>query len=198
MRAFPDIALPTVSEWSGIVAKKGMSVVLTQRGWDAALVKAEARLRTAGSRMTRARRESAGTRTQFLATVLLGVASTSGRHSALVDDGVAGFLLALVVLLALAIVAIIRLRPLERASSSDDEADQSSRALPAAARSRGPVPAPRLVAPVSGPQVSGRPDSRGYAPRHVPRKHAEVQVADRPQVSGGPPWGPAPRPPGLG
>jgi hypothetical protein len=42
-----------------------------------------------------------------------------------------------------------------------------------------------------------RPARAGYRPRHAGAVEPELMVAGRLQVSGGPPWSPAPKPPGL-
>jgi hypothetical protein len=57
-------------------------------------------------------------------------------------------------------------------------------------------PRQRPVAPVPLPvRVPGQ--QAGYTARHGPGAAPSQSTSDRPRVSGGPPWGPAPRPPGM-
>ena len=61
----------------------------------------------------------------------------------------------------------------------------------------GPSPAaPPSPGPVRWPQAAG-PARAGYRPRHAGGMRPELMVTGRRQVSAGPPWSPAPRPPGL-
>ena len=53
-----------------------------------------------------------------------------------------------------------------------------------------PVRVPEAVDPLPNPAY------RSYTPRHVPVQQTG-QGMGRPKVSGAPPWGPAPRPPGY-
>jgi hypothetical protein len=72
-------------------------------------------------------------------------------------------------------------------------------ARPAAARTpAGSTPAARTaaaaVAPVPHPAGAGAPPARGLATSPA---EPDPPVLERPVVTGRPPWGPAPRPPGL-
>ena len=66
------------------------------------------------------------------------------------------------------------------------------------------TPAPPPPSPVKRPPATvlpagsvGQRGGAGYAPRHADALEPEQKVVQRPEVSGGPPWGPAPKPPGL-
>jgi hypothetical protein len=64
-------------------------------------------------------------------------------------------------------------------------------------------PAPPPPPFVRRPQAAGLADAEapsaraGYRPRHAGALKPELMAAGRRQVSGGPPWEPAPKPPGL-
>lgn len=183
MLSFPDIATATVSEWSGIWAKKGMRVMLRQPDSGAALLSGEGRAGSWARPSARAL-HNAGPAQPVLGTALAAAAGTSGGRAALISHGVEIFLLVLVVLLALSLVAIVRLQPPERRSSAEGVGDE-----------RGSLPRP--VAPVALPRRAGQPSHRSYVARHVPGPLTEQGRHERPKVSGGPPWGPVPRPPGV-
>jgi hypothetical protein len=149
------------------------------------------------------------------------------------NDSLVGFLWLLVLLLALSLITIIRIKPPERASAADEPAQAPvpmpifrAPGLPTAEPMQRRVPqAPLPVRPVTRPAVTQPPVSQrhvgqrpvgqrpvgqrpagqqpGYAARHAPRDVPGQDAvpgqaaAARPRVSGGPPWGPAPRPPDL-
>jgi hypothetical protein len=140
---------------------------------------------------------------------------------ALATDGTSGFVVLLAVLLAAMLVAVIR-APRWDGSPSEDAEEDAARPPPAAPASSRSVPAPfrpadaqaraaaaiaRAAAvlpatPAPDPQpgeaattplpavATGQPGHGRYPVRHV------TGTLPRPQVSGGPPWGPAPKPPG--
>jgi hypothetical protein len=131
----------------------------------------------------------------------------AGLRAALGTDGIP-FLLGLLVLLLVAmLVAVIRLPPW--AGPEPDEDDQPGRpAAPARPAPAAPARAPRAVRlpgepagaifPPSPPaDAAGQPDQTGYTPRHAPGLGPGQDPARPPKVTGSPPWGPAPRPPGL-
>jgi hypothetical protein len=185
-----------------------MRVMLRQRDSGTALTSGDARIGDAARRRVRALRQSTRAhqsirvhqstpaRTPLLGAVVVSAAGTSGVRAFLAKDGVPIFLVLLVVLLALCLSAIMRMQPPERRSAADSMAD-TSRPVPSSARQRAPRPASRPVGPVPQPRRPVRPEHRAYAPRHVPGPHPELAIRERPPVSGGPPWGPAPRPPGA-
>jgi hypothetical protein len=104
-------------------------------------------------------------------------------HAAVVDDVLLGLAIVLTLLLAVFIGAVIR--------APAQPATEPAPAGPAPATA-GPAPAPKL--PVRKPAASGaRPPAsvspaRAQGPAGYLPKHA---------VRGGPPWGAAPRPPGI-
>jgi hypothetical protein len=155
-----------------------------------------ARRRLRAHRQSTRARQSVPARTPLLGAALIAAGGTSGIRAFLAKDGVPIFLVLLVVLLALCLTAIMRMQQPERRSAADSMAD-TSRPMASSVRQRVPGPASRPVAPVPSPRRPVRPEHRAYAPRHVPGPHPEVAIRERPQVSGGPPWGPAPRPPGA-
>ena len=119
------------------------------------------------------------------------MAAVSG--SVLMDDGVPAFLVLLVLLLAISLVAVIRL-PRWAGPSDDDTHDEPGHPPPKHARhtragTRPPetqagAPSGRSV-PASATGQSGEPD---YPARHVTGPvHGRGTVAS-PKVSGSPPW----------
>ena len=158
--------------------------MLRQRDPGAALLSGEARAGSSTRNRVRALHQATPAQAPVLGTALAAAADTSGGRAALFSDGVEIFLLVLVVLLALSLVAIVRLQPPERRPSADGAGDE-------------PRSMPRPVAPVPLPRRTGQPSHRGYVPRHVPGSLPEPGVPERPKVTGAPPWGPVPRPPGV-
>ena len=124
--------------------------------------------------------------------------------AALAIDGASSFVVLLVVLLAMMLVAVIRL-PRWDGSSPED----ANRPLPAAAaqtaparplpqpalpRRRPPGPRPGDTATMPGDTATmSRPAATAQA-RYAARHGGTIP---RPAVSSGPPWGPAPKPPGI-
>lgn len=106
-------------------------------------------------------------------------ASTAGATSLIV--------ILLTVLLALSLVAIIR-TPALTFSAAEEEADsQPGRPEPAVEPPTGPLP--RRIAGESG---------RVARELREPREPVDFpSLIRRPGVQGGPPWGPAPKPPGT-
>jgi hypothetical protein len=103
-------------------------------------------------------------------------------HAALVNDVLFSFVVFLTLLLVMFIYAVIRMPP-ELADS----------------------PEPPMLTPPAPPALPVRPPPRpatlpgqsgkaGYTARHTT---AAAPVIDPPKVSGGPPWEPAPEPPGV-
>jgi hypothetical protein len=126
------------------------------------------------------------------------------------DKGIFFLVLFLALLLVLFIYAVIRVPP-ELADSQEqpvlDLPEPSPLAPTASAPQPLPVRRPRSLAPpVPAPAVPPPPvpapaaaafggsGNGGYAARHAT---VAVPVITAPKVSGGPPWGPAPKPPGL-
>ncbi len=127
------------------------------------------------------------------------MAAVSG--SVLLNDGVPAFLVLLVLLLAISLVAVIRLPRWDGPSddNSQDEpghpAPKNTRRTPAGTRppeTQAGAPSGRSV-PASATGHSGEPD---YPARHVTDPvHGRGTVAS-PKVSGSPPWEPARKPRG--
>lgn len=139
----------------------------------------------------------------LLAGAGLSAATAPAVRANVLDDSLVGFLALLVLLLALALIAIIRFEPPERGPIAEETAQA---AMPAQAA----VPAPAYRAPGLPTRPSGqrqvvptplpvRPvgQQSAYTARHAPGPVRSQGAAERPRISGGPPWGPAPRPPGL-
>jgi len=159
----------------------------------------------------------------LLAGASLSAAITPELRARVLNDSLVGFLWFLVVLLALSLITIIRVKPPERASTAEEPA-QAPVPMPIF-RAPGPPapesmqrrvpPAPLPMRPVTQRPVGQRPVGQrpvgqrpvgqqpGYAGRHAPRDVPGQDAvpgqgaAGRPRVSGGPPWDPAPRPPDL-
>jgi len=132
--------------------------------------------------------------------VLAVAAGTSGLRALLAHDSLVGFLVLLVLVLALALFAIIRLSPQEARSIELDSQRDTAYARPVPPVS--PRPAPMAdAAPALLPRPVVQSGQRGYAARHGPGPGPGpgpgTDTALRPRVTGGPPWGPAPRPPDL-
>jgi hypothetical protein len=159
----------------------------------------------------------------LVAGAALSTAITSNAHTRIADDSLLGFLALLALLLVLALIAIIRFEPPERAYAAEEPA-QAAVPAPAVEPPRwapgvpAPQPGPRRVAPAPQPgrhhvapasQPRPRPvtpvplpvrvpgQQPGYTARHAPNAASSQGTPERPRVTGGPPWGPAPRPPGL-
>jgi hypothetical protein len=129
--------------------------------------------------------------------------------AALTNDGLLGLVLVMTGLLVMFIVEIVRLppelaRPTEQPVLNLPEPPPPAPAAPAPVL---PVRRPRVPAGMNG--AAGQPGMTGLAElaglaglsgngAHAPRHAAQPPpVITRPQVSGGPPWDPAPKPPGL-
>jgi hypothetical protein len=153
----------------------------------------------------------------LVAGAALSTAITPASRTAIADDSVLGFLAFLALLLVLALITIIRFEPPERAYAAEEPA-QAEAPAPWPQSIPGPLPVPRRVTPAPqpvrrhvapAPQPRPRPVARaplpvrvpgqqpGYSARHAPSSAASQGTPERPRVTGGPPWGPAPRPPGL-
>ena len=126
------------------------------------------------------------------------------------DKGIFFLVLFLALLLVLFIYAVIRVPP-ELADSQEQPVLDLPGPPPSAPTAPAPQPLPvrrprTLAPPVAAPAVPapavpapaapafGGPSNGGYAARHAT---VAVPVITAPKVSGGPPWGPAPKPPGL-
>ena len=104
----------------------------------------------------------------------------------LVNNGFFFIVAFLALLLLMCLYAVIALSP-----------EDSVRTEPPTLRA--PTQPPRAARPQLRPATAlagdaGRSGAAGYAARHAT---AAAPVTNRPKVSGRPPWGPAPRPPGL-
>lgn len=121
------------------------------------------------------------------------------------DKGIFFLVLFLALLLVLFIYAVIRVPP-ELADSQEQPVLDLPEPPPPAPTALAPQPLPvrrprTLAPPVPAPAVPapavpafGGPSNGGYAARHAT---VAVPVITPPKVSGGPPWEPAPKPPGL-
>jgi hypothetical protein len=126
-------------------------------------------------------------------------------HSAMVNDGVSTFVVLLTLLLVMFLYAVSQMPP-GSADSPDPPAPappaRARRAQPPATAVAGVASAPGTTAPESAAKVpagmSGHSRHAGYAARHAVAPVPGPNVIHPPQVSGGPPWEPAPRPPGPG
>jgi hypothetical protein len=132
------------------------------------------------------------------ANAMIISAAQRGPRAVLSDYGLVGFLLLLLLLLALALIAIIRVSPQDARSI---ELDSTARD---AALSRPVQPSFSPGSLIDGTSAQplpqrpvGQPGQRGYTARHAPGPMPGQEVPLRPKVTGGPPWGPAPRPPGI-
>jgi hypothetical protein len=138
-----------------------------------------------------------GTNGLLQAGAALSTASTPLTSAALLDDALVAFMALLVLLLVLSLVVIVRLEPPERSTVAEETPEPAV-----------PVPAyagPGLQAPQPGHrQVASAPlpvrpvgQQPSYAPRHGYGQVTSPGITTRPRVTGGPPWGPAPRPADL-
>lgn len=105
-------------------------------------------------------------------------------HTTVVDDVLLGLAIVLALLLAVFIGAVIR--------APAQPATEPAQAGPAPGAAE-PAPAPKL--PVRKPAASG---ARPPASASPARAHGPGGYLPKHGVRGGPPWGPAPRPPGIG
>ena len=109
-------------------------------------------------------------------------------HTAVNSEVLFWFVVALTVLLGMLISVVVKMPP-ESVGSPQPP---------------GPSPpAPPELGPVSWPQAAGlagtpaRLAHFGYRPRHAGSMRADLMVAGGRQVPAGPPWAPAPWPPGV-
>jgi hypothetical protein len=121
------------------------------------------------------------------------------------DKGIFFLVLFLALLLVLFIYAVIRVPP-ELADSQEQPVLDQPEPPPSAPTFPAPQPLPvrrprTLAPPVAASPVPapaapafGGSSNGGYTARHAT---VAVPVITAPKVSGGPPWGPAPKPPGL-
>lgn len=158
----------------------------------------------------------------LLAGAGLSAAITPDLRARVLNDSLVGFLAFLVLLLALSLITIIRIKPPPpQRGPAADEPVQAPVPMPAFRSPGYPAPEPRQRRVPPGPlpvrPVAQRPVGQqpGYAARHAPREVPGQDAvpgqgaapgqgavpgqgtAARPRVSGAPPWGPAPRPPDL-
>jgi hypothetical protein len=116
--------------------------------------------------------------------------TVSSLRATLGPDGIPGFLAFLVLLLAAMLVAVFRLPP---GTGPGQEEDEQSGGAPA-----GPdVPVLPPPAPPAARWLA-ETGQTGYVARHAPAPPPPPGAAGPPRVTGSPPWGPAPRPPGPG
>jgi hypothetical protein len=154
-----------------------------------------------------------------IALVLGSHVSGDSFRSTLANDSLLGFLALLVLLLAAVLIVVIRLPPYQGPPPAADSQDETASAegMPVSSYPEltvtGSASAPLAYAPA--PSGSGRlagsgrsaipirvpsqPGQRGYAARHAPSHGpgSEQDTVSLPKVSGSPPWGPAPKPPGM-
>lgn len=113
----------------------------------------------------------------------------------LADRGAFFLVLFLALLLILFIYAVITMPPEAAGSEEQPALDTPAPALPApSAPAPEPLPVRRPRTVTSQPGAFGQSGNGGYAARHAT---VAVPVITSPKVSGGPPWGPAPKPPGV-
>jgi hypothetical protein len=112
-------------------------------------------------------------------------------HAAVYSEVLFWFVVVLTLLLVMFIGVVVRTPPGTADSPQPPELSA-------------PVPPPPPRAPfVRWPEAAvsagagGRSARAGYRPRHAGAVKPELMVAGRLQVPGGPPWEPAPKPPGL-
>jgi hypothetical protein len=124
-------------------------------------------------------------------------------RAALMNEGVLCLVLLMTALLVSFIYQIVRLppelaRPTEQPVLNLPEPPPPAPPVPVpprpAGRPRPPLPARR---PWPAASLGGAASPPGQAGYPVPGATAAVPVSSRPKVSGAPPWGPAPKPPGL-
>ena len=141
-------------------------------------------------------------------------------NQALVNDAIRSFLVFQVLLLAAMLYAVIRLPPFTPSTTSDENRPAQARPPAVHIPPGRPLPAPTSAWPQGGspattyapyPQAgvaahAGPAEMAGHAARtwsgktrYVARHVAtpEPRTIRRPKVSGSPPWGPAPKPPGF-
>ena len=108
-------------------------------------------------------------------------------RATLVNDGLLCFLVLLTLLQVMYIGAAIRTPPATSSPVPPDTEPPAPATLP-------------LRAPLPSPSAARRPGG-GYVPRHAAALPGldviRLDVIRAPAVSGKPPWGPAPRPPGV-
>jgi hypothetical protein len=104
-------------------------------------------------------------------------------HAAVVSAGLSWFLVFLALLLVMFVYTVIRIPP------------QATGAHAHTACATG-APRPRATALRAG--TAGQPGDAGYPARRAADPAPGQAVIHWPKVSGEPPWGPAPQPPGLG
>ena len=115
----------------------------------------------------------------------------------LTNGGLFFLIYLLTLLLVMFIVQVIRTplevaRPAEQPVLNLPEPPPPAPAAPAAAPAL-PLRRPQAPAfPTAQPAVNGQSGNGGYAARHA---SVYAPMVSPPNVSGGPPWGPAPRPP---
>jgi len=115
----------------------------------------------------------------------------------LTNDSLFFLICLLTLLLVLFIVQVIR-TPLEVARPTGQPVLNLPEPPPPAPAALAPPPAmplrrPQAPAfPTAQPAVNGQSGNGGYAARHA---SVYAPMVSRPEVTGGPPWGPAPRPP---
>jgi len=115
------------------------------------------------------------------------------------NDAALAFMTFLTVLLAVSLVAVIRIPPWTGpppTESTGDRLDQPQfrTARPAPGRYGPAQPARPMSAPPRESAQPGQPRQAGRARRVGAHR---MGVMKTPQVSGSPPWGPAPKPPGV-
>ena len=131
----------------------------------------------------------------------------------LADDGATAFVVLLVVLLAMMLAAVIRspespglpepdARPQPSPAAPSRPVDVQARAAATIARAavvlpagQPPGPRPDDIATIPVPTVAASPPRQGsYAARHASGPVPRAGAVPRQEVSGGPPWEPAPEP----
>jgi hypothetical protein len=111
-------------------------------------------------------------------------------HSSLGSDGLLLLVIASALLLTLFVVAAIR------APAEASRPDPGPAAPPEPAQPAPPLPRRRVISPAADAMTQNT--GADYPPRHAaPGQAASGQAASGQAVSGGPPWEPAPKPPGV-
>jgi hypothetical protein len=109
-------------------------------------------------------------------------------HAAVDSEAMFWFVVALTVLLGMLISVVVRTPPGTVGSPQPPGPNPPVPPRP------GPIKWPQAAAPAG---FAMRPERAGYRPRHAGGMRPDLMVPGQRQVSAGPPWDPAPWPPGL-
>jgi hypothetical protein len=110
-------------------------------------------------------------------------------HAAVYSEVLSWFVVVLTLLLLMIFIGVVVRTP-PRHAGSPQPPEHSPPAPP-------PPPFVRRPQTAGLADAGARPARAGYRPRHAEALKRELMAVDRRQASGGPPWEPAPKPPGL-